>query len=311
MGENKKIRSMSVDNCLRIGEGRSSRVYQIDADTIVKAYKSGVSLIRIQREIKQARKAFLDGIPTAEPFDMVRVSDAFSEDTYGVIFENVDADTIGHYITEHPEQMDVVAAQFTKLLKRIHQTYIGPGVGFRPMKRMWLGWLAGMREHFTEDETAFMKEMLLAVPYRDTMVHCDYHENNVLYRNGELVLIDMADIGYGHPIFDLAGMAFRAHVSLIPGRNAHHGLTPENMNRFWEAELKCYFMEEAFEEARDICNAFGYLRSALFPIKHSEISRELLELHVRDARDNLLSNRKWAMEQAKKLEIFFDRYACI
>ena len=83
--------------------------------------------------------------------------------------------------------------------------------------------------------------MLDAVPERDTVVHCDYHENNVLYQNGKLILIDLIDMGYGHPVFDLACMAFRSHVSFIPGRKAHHSFSPEKMNQFWRMELHYYF----------------------------------------------------------------------
>ena len=50
--------------------------------------------------------------------------------------------------------------------------------------------------------------MIAAVPERSTMVHCDFHAGNVMYQRGEIVVIDMADIGYGYPIFDLAGKIF-------------------------------------------------------------------------------------------------------
>ncbi len=38
------------------------------------------------------------------------------------------------------------------------------------------------------------------------MIHGDYHTNNVMVQsNGELILIDMADISRGNLLFDIGG----------------------------------------------------------------------------------------------------------
>jgi len=302
-----RLRSLSVEGCEMIGAGRSSHVYRLDPETIIKCYEPTIPINRIRHEMDLARNSFVKGIPTAIPFDLVRVNDRF-----GVVFELIQADTVGRYITEHPEEFEKTAVQFTKLLKQIHETHMDPDSGFVSEKKTWMDWLEGMKDFYTEDEYDFMKYMLDQVPDRDTLVHCDYHENNVLYQNGELILIDMADIGYGHPIFDLAGMACRAHLSFIPGRKAHHGLTPEDMERFYELELRCYFDikdgdNEKFNAVKDLCDAFGYLRSGLFPMKHQGISQELRELHVADARKYLLNDeREKIKEKLRGLKDFFD-----
>lgn len=40
------------------------------------------------------------------------------------------------------------------------------------------------------------------------IVHGDFHPDNVLVRDGDLILIDMADVMTGHPIFDLLSLYF-------------------------------------------------------------------------------------------------------
>ena len=62
---------------------------------------------------------------------------------------------------------------------------------------------------------------------------------------------------------------------------------------------------EKFREIRDMCDAFGLVRSALFPMKHVEISPELRQLHIDDARRNLFPRKEWALAQLEKLETFF------
>lgn len=304
MDISKKMKEISIEGCEMIGAGRSSHVYRLDADTILKCYEPMVPIEMIKREQELSREAFVKGLPTAIPFDMVKVGNSI-----GVRFEMIKADTVGNFITSHPEEFDDVASKFTRLLRQIHTTDVDMGGNFQSVKKMWQDWQQGMEAYYTEDENNFLKEMIEKVPERTTMVHCDFHENNVLYQNGELVLIDLADIGYGHPIFDLAGMAFRAHASFIPGRKAHHGLSPENMMKFWKRELEIYFDSDnqtTTDEVYDMCRAFGYLRSALFPMKHKQISAELRDIHINDARQNLFSNREWALEQTEKLNKFFN-----
>lgn len=299
----KLLRQVSTDNCQVLGSGRSSTVYQLDAETIVKKYHKHVPLAKIRNEMGQARKAFVLGMPTPMAFDLVR-----TDDSYGVIFERIaPADTIGKTITEHPERFHELTRKYTDLLKQIHGTCIEKD-DLPAARCIWAKWVKGMVPYYTEEEIGFLWEMVHGIPEQNTMVHCDFHENNVLVLGKELVLIDMVDIGYGHPIFDLAGGAFRAHVSLIPGRQAHHGLSAEKMQLFWKTVLQYYFETEDSEELnkiQDMCYAFGLVRSALFPMKHVHISDELRQLHINDARKNLFTRKDWALQQLGNLEQFF------
>ncbi len=300
----KKMRQISLKGAVAIGQGRSSTAYRIDSETIVKLYVDGVSLEKIQQELDFAKKAFIAGIPTAISYDVVRCGNS-----YGVVFEEIsNADTVGGTITANPDRFDAVMEKFVDLYKKIHSTVIKDMGQFPSTKDRWQGWVKGMEPYYTSAETDFLKKMVESIPERPTMVHSDYHENNVLCQDGEMVLIDMADVGYGHPIFDLAGGAFRAHCSDMPERKANHGLTPEKMHRFWDAVVRLYFSPQSpaqFQEIKEMCKAFGFLRSALFPMKHAQISADLRNLHIADARKNLFPRQEWALAQINKLDEYF------
>ena len=297
-------RHVSTDNYQILGAGRSSIVYQIDSETIIKKYREHVPIEMIHKEMEQARKAFLSGIPTAIPFELVR-----ADDSYGIIFERiVPGDTIGNTITEHRERFDEITKKYTELLKQIHHICAGEESRFPAEKDIWLSWVEGMKPYYSEAEIGFLRKMVEDIPERNTMVHCDFHENNVLISGNDLILIDMIDIGYGHPIFDLAGGASRAHVSMIPGRHAHHGFSAEDMQLFWRTVLHYYFNTEdsgKLNEIHDMCLAFGLVRSALFPMKHVHISDELRQIHIDDARQNLFPRQDWALQQLGNLGKFF------
>ena len=206
----------------------------------------------------------------------------------------------------HPERFDELTGKFTALLKQIHHTCVPEKDEFPSEKDHWLSWAEGMRPYYSEDETGLLLKMLQGIPERSTIVHCDFHENNVMVRGNELILIDMSDIGRGHPIFDLAGGAFRAHVSRIPGRQAHHGLPAEMMERFWDTVLRMYFETEdpdKIKKLQDMCLAFGLVRSALFPMKHVQIGEKLRQIHIDDARRNLFPRKEWALQQMESLNV--------
>ena len=74
--------------------------------------------------------------------------------------------------------------------------------------------------------------------------HGDYHEKNIMLRDGELILIDMAKFTTGHPIFDLSVMytsnvlVGQSHPELAL---KHVGMPYESALKMWELFLRAYF----------------------------------------------------------------------
>lgn len=69
----KAFRKISIDGCEVIGQGSNGVVYRIDPDTIIKVYRNKDSLPDIKRETDLAHKALILCIPTAIPYDVVKV----------------------------------------------------------------------------------------------------------------------------------------------------------------------------------------------------------------------------------------------
>ena len=96
----KGFRKVSIDGCEVIGQGSNGIVYRLDPETIVKVYRNNDALAEMQREREISRKAFVLGIPTAIPYDVVQVGDKF-----GTVFELLNARSItklilGEYAVE-------------------------------------------------------------------------------------------------------------------------------------------------------------------------------------------------------------------
>lgn len=298
----KKLRQVSIEGCPLVGIGMSSKVYRIDEENIIKVYDEKVPMYKITREIDLAKKAFIAGMPTAISYDLVRCGNA-----YGVVFEMIaNAVTVGDALSANGgEHFEEIMKKFAALMKLMHNTEINSEDGFPSIKGTWLDWAEGMKKYYNDTEFAMLKKMVSAIPERNTIVHCDFHAGNTLYQNDEIVVIDMADVGYAHPIFDFAAGAFHALNSDRDAIQKSLSLSQENILRFWNTLLKNYFQTEQIDEYKETFKAFAYLREALFPMKHVQISDDAKKFYVESARKHFFANYDWEIAQVKKLDKFF------
>lgn len=196
----KARRTLSVEGCEIIGRGANGAVYRIDKDTVVKVYHNPDCLPDVQRERELARKAFVLGIPTAIPYDVVRVGES-----YGSVFELLNSRSFSKLIAADPEGMDTYVDLYVDLLQKMHNTHVKPG-DMPEMKAVALDWANFLRDYLPADQAEKLVALVEGVPERDTMLHGDYHTNNIVMQNNEVLIIDMDTLCVGHPIFELASM---------------------------------------------------------------------------------------------------------
>ena len=118
----KAYRVVSVEGCEVIGQGANGTIYRIDKDNVVKVYNNANALEEIQHEREVARLALVLGIPTAISYDVVRVGDS-----YGSVFELLDAKSFSKILATQPERMDWCVEEYVDMLKKIHRTLVPKG----------------------------------------------------------------------------------------------------------------------------------------------------------------------------------------
>lgn len=241
----KGYRKLSVDGCEILGEGSNGVVYRYDPEIVVKVYRNANALDEIKRERQLARTALILGIPTAIPFDVVRVGNS-----YGSVFELLNAKSFSKLIAAEPENTDRYIAEFVDLLKRIHSTEVDPKT-MTDMKAVATGWAEYLTDYLPAEQSGKLLALIRAVPDRHTMIHGDYHTNNVEMQNGEVLLIDMDTLSYGHPVFELASMflGFVGFGELHPETTEKFMKLPyEATTYIWHKSLSLYLGTE--DEAR-------------------------------------------------------------
>ena len=260
MDISKAYRRLSVEGCEVIGEGANGKVYRIDADTIVKIYKNHDALEEIHKERELARKAFVMGVPTAIPYDVVQV-----DDLYGSVFELLNAKSFAKLMIAHPENTDEYARQSVEILKTMHATMLKPGE-LPDKKAEALVWAEYCKDHLPAEVGDKLVRLVQEIPETTNMLHGDYHIKNIMQQNGDNLLIDMDTLAMGHPIFEFAAI-FLAYLgfSCIDHENVKRflGIPYDQAQQFWKATLKYYFGtedESVWQAIEDKAAIIGYAR---------------------------------------------------
>ena len=233
----KAYQRMSVEGCEFIAKGANGAVYRYDDETILKTYFAKDALPEIKQERENARKAFVLGINTAIPYGIVRVGDG-----YGTVTELLNAVSVTKLIRNNPDDMSEAAKYYIDMLKSIHAIEVEDGE-VPDMKETALDWADFVAQHIPEDQGKKLRALIEAVPKRNTLMHGDYHTNNIMVQNGEPLLIDMDTLCMGHPIFELGSM-FNAFVGYAELDHQNmmdfFGYSFETGENFWDISLKMY-----------------------------------------------------------------------
>ena len=251
---------MSVEGCEFIAKGANGAVYRYDNETILKTYFAKDALPEIKQERENARRAFVLGINTAIPYGIVRVGDS-----YGTVTELLRAENVTQLIRKDPENLDQAVKYYIDMLKSIHAIEVDPGL-VPDMKETALAWADFVAPHLPESQGKKLRALVEAVPQRNTLMHGDYHTNNIMVQNGEPLLIDMDTLCMGHPVFELGSMfnAFLGYSELDHEETMRfYGYTRETAGRFWDLALKAYLGTEDEAVCRSVAEKamiIGYTR---------------------------------------------------
>ena len=285
----KAYQRMSIEGCEFLAKGANGAVYRYDDETIIKYYFSKDALPEIKQERENARRAFVLGLNTAIPYGIVRVGDG-----YGSVTELLNALSVSKLIKQNPDDVSQAVKYFVDMLKSIHAIKAEDGE-FPDMKEIALDWVDFISSHIPQELSKKLHDLIDAVPKENTLLHGDYHTNNVMVQNGEPLLIDLDTLCIGHPVFELGSMfnAFIGYSELDHQVSMNFfGYTHETARKLWEISLKMYLGtedDEIFKSISEKAMIIGYIRMLRRAIRRPEESdsaakisrcKEMLEILV-------------------------------
>lgn len=297
MNIEKALRRISIDNCEKIGEGFFGNIYRIDPETIVKVYKVPDSLEMIKRERGLARKAFVMGVPTAIPYDTVKVGDL-----YGAVFELLNAKSIVSLMNNETD-LDDFAKKSAEILKTMHKKEVKEGE-LPKRKEVVINLLKECESNFSKETFEKLNFLLNTIPDTNTLLHCDFHVKNIMMQNDELLLIDMDTLSTGDPIFEFASMfATYEGYSCIDKQNTdkflgiHLNITTKLFNKIF----KYYYDEKSSEELERIklkLSIISYIQILYLRSKYEDDKNTT-------AKEEIEFCKKYLTENAEKLSSLY------
>ena len=292
----KKFRQMSIDGLSTIGNGASATIYRIDNERILKVFAPDLSLDDIEKELNYAKEAFLCGVNTAISYDIVKVGNS-----YGTLYELLDAKTLAQELHDTPEHENELVELYGHFMKDIHKVKLDPAV-FNSTKQNYLNKLELISDKCSKEDYQLMRDMIKAIPDRTTFIHGDFHPKNVMLQNGKPILIDMGEVSYGHPIFDLMSFgAVRVLSDVISDELQINlgSISCAQVRRIWDSFLKVYFEDRNADELKTINTVllcYSAIRAwclcvqfSVFPVQLREYCLSVVRKHTTNGNTDLPS----------------------
>ena len=229
------LRQMSIEGCQMIGVGGVGTVYRVDGDTIIKVFREGTTMDEVRKEITMSKEAFVLGMPTAISFDVVKVGSQ-----YGLVYELLNADTLSSLVKREPERIDEFARQYATLFHQLHDIEVPVGSSVPNAIDHERKQLQHVRRYFPDEGIDLLLQILDAIPESNRLLHLDLQIKNAMMQGNELMLIDMGEVGYGHPVLDLAH-AYSAMVLFVGDYDAVIGIPRELGKDLWDRTINYYF----------------------------------------------------------------------
>ena len=296
--QNREPREISVEGLTPVAGGVHGTVYLYDEERIVKLYCPEISREETEKEQRLAREAFIIGVPGAITFETVRCGNR-----YGIIYEKIRSDTLGHAIASAPEKLEAYAARYAELARKLHGIRTTDPL-FPELKAELRRRLPLLGDFCTDSDLALLEDLTGCIPTSDSLIHGDLHPGNVMIQDGELLLIDMPDLMRGSPVWDLAAVyrdliigpmnpspeleksiGMKAELIARTGQaffRAYTGLEGKALEAWLQGLLPLYGMNTAFTLAgaadrnRDVCAAVIPMLMREAVRKHEDSLRKTL-----------------------------------
>lgn len=282
----KEFKQFKLNNAERVGGGMNGDVYRISDDKAIKVYSEKVSLYEIIKEERITRWAFEAGLPTSCTLGLVKV-----EDKVALLYEYTNIKGVAKYIVDDPEHFDEYIKDYANFLKKIDT--IKADTNFLPSKKKeFLSYLKDISDEIDEEHYQKLTRIINSIPEGNTIVHGDAHARNIRYSKNGLRVIDLGDLGYGDPIFELVAL-YATYVGYrkISTKDVVK-IGNENYQKIWDSLFPNMYPElskNELEKKENYLAALAYTRILRHCINYNELkdSINIIKQSLIQALDNI------------------------
>lgn len=240
---------IDLNDFRKSGEGANGVSYDCigNPEIMVKIYNEGYPVGPIIDELEVAKKVWEAGVPTPEPGDLVTDGRRF-----GIRFRRIAGKrSFSRIFADEPQRTEEFAREMARFCKRLHARTLPEGL-FPDAKEQFRVMLAQLNG-ITEEERAFLRELIDGIPDCDGALHGDMHFGNIittlpkgapLSDPHETYFIDLGYFSHGHPLIDLGMMASVCHYSSDEFVRSDMHISKAHAERVFDFFLDEYFFGE-------------------------------------------------------------------
>ena len=262
----KKLRDVSDADVKKMGYSGGVTVYYIGEDILMKVYPEDTRLEEIENERQNAQAAMLFDIPTLIAYDIVTY-----KDRYGMLYELPKAHTVLSMIETSPRKLVPYAQEMGKLLKKLHSvSFMLDSV--ERVSEVYKGYARDMAEWLHPSEVEMLVKLIDFIPESDTILYGNFTAQNVfVHQEDELILINMAGLQYGNPLYDLGRIYMRYKNKSNKLTKRMTGFEPYRAAQFWDAMMASYFGTNdisILKQHEKVIEAGAQLFAAIYPASY-------------------------------------------
>lgn len=192
---------------------RSSEIFRWEGDDkLLKLFREGVDKDLIDGEEVNTKEAFAKGVTEVECFGQVEV-----EGRYGIILKKIEGATLIGTLGKQPSILFKAAQIMADLQIEMHSTHTEKIRSYKEMVKHTL-MTASVFDYLSSEEKDKAIAKIDALPDGDSILHFDYHPDNIMTHDGKSIIIDWMTACSGAPAADVAATVFLlTEGEMIPG----------------------------------------------------------------------------------------------
>jgi len=192
---------------------RSSEIYSWQGNALLKLFRSGVDSELIENEEINTIETYEKGVSKVKCYGHVQV-----DDRKGIVIERVEGKTLISLAGSKPHTAFKVPGLMVELQTNMHNTHTDK---IRDYKEFVLSALDSAPLGFlTDEEKKIAMAKLKALPDGNSILHFDYHPDNIMSDGKTSTIIDWMTAARGVPAADVAATLYLLNEGeMIPGLN--------------------------------------------------------------------------------------------
>lgn len=236
-----------IDTLEQAGDGYTAATYWThDGDGMIKLFYDFIDLKEVENEKRHSLKALEMGLPVPLSGDIIEI-----EGRYGIIYERIKEKTsFARLMANNPSNVEEIAKDFALMARKLHSTKCDEREIVNAKDRY--NHYIDIYPNLTDEERMILHNFVNSARDTGTCLHGDFHFGNAIVTNhNEKLFIDLGDLSYGDPYFDLGILYFVTHNKNESMTERLFHTTGEVVYKFYQHFIRYYFDNKYSEEELD------------------------------------------------------------